>query len=215
MLHVDGSMISASHFFVFLTAATLLAVSPGPGMLYVLARSLRGGRRVGLASSFGTATGGMAHVIAAGLGLSAVLARSASAFLIVKYAGALYLIWLGMRALLAKSATPPETAPTVDTPRAGSPFWQGVATEVLNPKTALFFLAFIPQFVSHDAPLMPQFLLLGAISVALNTSADVLVVMLAVPLQRRVGASALWRRRQQQASGLALIGLGGYVAASS
>lgn len=208
-------MISASHFFVFLTAATLLAVSPGPGMLYVLARSLRGGRRVGLASSFGTATGGMAHVIAAGLGLSAVLARSASAFLIVKYAGALYLIWLGMRALLAKSATPPETAPTVDTPRAGSPFWQGVATEVLNPKTALFFLAFIPQFVSHDAPLMPQFLLLGAISVALNTSADVLVVMLAVPLQRRVGASALWRRRQQQASGLALIGLGGYVAASS
>jgi threonine/homoserine/homoserine lactone efflux protein len=208
-------MISSSHFFVFLTAATLLAVSPGPGMLYVLARSLRGGRRVGLASSLGTATGGLAHVVAAALGLSAVLARSANAFLIVKYAGALYLIWLGLRALLAKSATPSETAAAVDTGRAGSPFWQGVATEVLNPKTALFFLAFIPQFVTHDAPLVPQFLLLGAISVALNTGADVLVVMMAVPLQRRLGASALWRRRQQQASGLALIGLGGYVAVTS
>ncbi len=208
-------MISLSHFLVFLTAATLLAVSPGPGMLYVLARSLRGGRRVGLASSFGTAAGGLAHVVAAALGLSAVLARSASAFLIVKYVGALYLIWLGARALLAKTPLPSETAAPVDKPRAGSPFWQGVATEVLNPKTALFFLAFIPQFVTHDASLVPQFLLLGAISVALNTSADVLVVMLAVPLQRRLGASALWRRRQQQASGLALIGLGGYVAASS
>jgi threonine/homoserine/homoserine lactone efflux protein len=208
-------MISSSHFFVFLTAATLLAVSPGPGMLYVLARSLRGGRRVGLASSFGTATGGLAHVVAAALGLSAVLARSANAFLIVKYAGALYLIWLGLRALFAKSPTPSETAATVDTARGGSPFWQGVATEVLNPKTALFFLAFIPQFVTHDAPLVPQFLWLGAISVALNTSADVLVVMLAAPLQRRLGASALWRRRQQQASGIALIGLGGYVAATS
>jgi len=208
-------MISSSHFFIFLTAATLLAVSPGPGMLYVLARSLRGGRRVGLASSLGTATGGLAHVVAAALGLSAVLARSANAFLIVKYAGALYLIWLGVRALLAKSPTPFETAATVETARGGGPFWQGVATEVLNPKTALFFLAFIPQFVTHDAPLVPQFLLLGAISVALNTSADVLVVMLAAPLQRRLGASALWRRRQQQASGLALIGLGGYVAVTS
>jgi threonine/homoserine/homoserine lactone efflux protein len=208
-------MISSSHFFVFLTAATLLAVSPGPGMLYVLARSLRGGRRVGLASSLGTATGGMAHVVAAALGLSAVLARSANAFLIVKYAGALYLIWLGVRALLAKSPTPSETAAAVDTARAGSPFWQGVATEVLNPKTALFFLAFIPQFVMHDAPLVPQFLLLGALSVALNTGADVLVVIMAAPLQRRLGASALWRRRQQQASGLALIGLGGYVAVTS
>jgi threonine/homoserine/homoserine lactone efflux protein len=215
MHHVGVYMIPSSHLLVFLTAATLLAVSPGPGMLYVLARSLRGGRRVGLASSFGTAAGGLAHVVAAALGLSAVLARSASAFLIVKYVGALYLIWLGARALLARTHSPSETAQAVDTPRAGSPFWQGVATEVLNPKTALFFLAFIPQFVTHEASLVPQFLLLGAISVAMNTSADVLVVMLAVPLQRRLGASALWRRRQQQASGLALIGLGGYVAASS
>ena len=83
MHHVGVYMIPSSHLLVFLTAATLLAVSPGPGMLYVLARSLRGGRRVGLASSFGTAAGGLAHVVAAALGLSAVLARSASAFLIV------------------------------------------------------------------------------------------------------------------------------------
>ncbi len=211
-------MVSSSHFFVFLASAALLAASPGPGMLYVLARTLRGGRRVGLASSFGTGAGGLAHVVAAGFGLSAVLARSASAFLLIKYAGAAYLIWLGARSLLENSADVSkldETYESVKTSRTGSPFWQGVATEILNPKTALFFLAFIPQFVSHDAPLVPQFVSLGAISVVLNTSADIVVVLLAGPLQRRLTSSRLWRRRQQQATGIALIGLGGYVGASS
>jgi threonine/homoserine/homoserine lactone efflux protein len=147
-----------------------------------------------------------------------VLARSASAFLLIKYAGAAYLIWLGARSLLENSADVSkldETYESVKTSRTGSPFWQGVATEILNPKTALFFLAFIPQFVSHDAPLVPQFVSLGAISVVLNTSADIVVVLLAGPLQRRLTSSRLWRRRQQQATGIALIGLGGYVGASS
>jgi threonine/homoserine/homoserine lactone efflux protein len=211
-------MVSSSHFFIFLASAALLAVSPGPGLLYVLARTLRGGRRVGLASSFGTAAGGVAHVVAAGFGLSVVLARSASAFLVVKYAGAAYLVWLGARSLLEISADgspSDQTGESVKTVPTGSPFWQGVVTEALNSKTALFFLAFIPQFVSHDAPLVPQFILLGVISVALNTSADIAVVLLAGPLQRRLTSSRLWRRRQQQATGIALIGLGGYVGASS
>jgi threonine/homoserine/homoserine lactone efflux protein len=142
-------MIDHAHFLIFLSAAVLLAISPGPGMIYVLARSLRGGRAVGLASSFGTATGGMVHVLAAGLGLSAILARSASAFMVVKYLGAAYLMYLGVRTLLARDSDAP-----VDTTEqeAGSPFWQGMLTEMLNPKTALFFLAFIPQFVDHGAP---------------------------------------------------------------
>jgi threonine/homoserine/homoserine lactone efflux protein len=205
-------MIDRAQFLIFLSAALLLAVSPGPGMLYVLARSLRGGRRVGFASSFGTAAGGMIHVVAAGLGLSAILARSASAFLIVKYLGAAYLIYLGIRTLRAGDTGLPAADLEKD---ARSPFWQGALTEILNPKTALFFLAFIPQFVNHATPLVPQFLALGAISVALNTAADIAVVVATAPLARRLKSSFLWRRRQRQASGAALIGLGGYVAVSS
>lgn len=204
-------MPSLAHLTIFCTAACLLAISPGPGMLYVLARSLQGGRKVGLASSFGTALGGLFHVAAAALGLSLVLAQSAVAFALVKYCGAAYLIYLGVKTLLAKEEGLPQEA----APAKGSPFWQGVLTEVLNPKTALFFLAFIPQFVDHDAALVPQFLLLGTISVALNTSADLAVVLATVPLSRRLKESAVWRRRQRKATGAVLIGLGGYVAAGA
>lgn len=202
-------MPSLAHLTIFCTAALLLAISPGPGMLYVLARSLQGGRKVGLASSFGTALGGMFHVAAAALGLSLILAQSAVAFALVKYLGAAYLVYLGVKTLLAKEE---EGLPHEAAPAKGSPFWQGVLTEVLNPKTALFFLAFIPQFVDHAAPLVPQFLLLGAISVTLNTSADLAVVLATVPLSRRLKESALWRRRQRKATGAVLIGLGTYVA---
>ena len=206
-------MFDATQFLIFLSAAVLLALSPGPGMLYVLARSLRGGRSAGFASSFGTALGGMTHVVAAAFGLSAVLARSAFAFLAVKYLGAAYLIYLGIQTLrsgnLGPAAADPET-------QVKSPFWQGIVTEVLNPKTALFFLAFIPQFVNHHAArLVPQFLALGAISVALNTAADIVIVLAAAPLAQRLESSVVWRRRQHRASGAALIGLGGYVALRS
>jgi threonine/homoserine/homoserine lactone efflux protein len=97
-------------FPIFLAAAFLLAISPGPGMLYVLARSLKGGRKVGLASSFGTALGGMGHVIAAAFGLSAILAQSAHAFLFIKYLGAAYLIYLGIRTLASRDAAMPDAA---------------------------------------------------------------------------------------------------------
>jgi threonine/homoserine/homoserine lactone efflux protein len=196
---------------IFLSAALLLAIAPGPGMLYVLTRSLKGGKKVGMASSFGTALGGMGHVIAAAFGLSAILAQSAHAFLFVKFIGAAYLIYLGIRTLLSSDAV---MLDIVDEGKAQSPFLQGVLTEVLNPKTALFFLAFIPQFVDHAAPMLPQFILLGAISVALNTSADLVMVLAAAPLALRLKTSILWRRRQRQASGAALIGLGSYVAVS-
>ena len=201
-------MPSAANLTIFCTAALLLAISPGPGMLYVLARSLQGGRKVGLASSFGTALGGMFHVAAAAFGLSLLLARSAMAFALVKYCGAAYLVYLGIKTLMAKEEGLPQDA----APAKGSPFLQGVLTEVLNPKTALFFLAFIPQFVDHAAPLVPQFLLLGSISVTLNTMADLVVVLATVPLARRLKESAVWRRRQRRATGAVLIGLGGYVA---
>lgn len=204
-------MIDHAHFLIFLTAALILAISPGPGMIYVLARSVQGGRAIGLASCMGTAAGGLVHVVAAGFGLSAILARSASAFLTVKYLGAAYLLYLGVRTLMERDSILSTTMAQQD---AARPFWQGMLTEALNPKTALFFLAFIPQFVDHRASLVPQFLALGAISITLNTVADIGVVLAAGPLQRRLKSSPLWARRQRQVSGVALVGLGGYVAVS-
>jgi len=182
-------MVDRSKFVLFLTAAVLLAIAPGPGMLYVLARSLAGGRREGVLSALGTFVGGMVHVLAAAAGISVVLARSAMAFATVKYAGAAYLCFLGVRMILA-ARRDGDKMPIDFLPRARNPFWQGITTEVLNPKTALFFLSFIPQFVHREAGhVFWQFLLLGAISVTLNTSADLVVTMFAGPLGNRIRSS--------------------------
>ena len=205
-------MIDPSRFWIFLGAATLLAISPGPGMLYVLARTLAGGRREGVLSSLGTFLGGLVHVVAAATGLSIVLATSAMAFSVVKYAGAAYLVYLGARMIFsARQDTDAVLLASSATRR--SPFWQGVATEALNPKTAIFFLAFIPQFVNRaEGGAFWQFLLLGAISVTLNTCGDLVVIFLAAPIGARLRSSAVLRRRQRTATGLTLIGLGAYVA---
>jgi threonine/homoserine/homoserine lactone efflux protein len=197
-------------FLVFLTAAILLAIAPGPGMLYVLARTLAGGRREGLLSAVGTFFGGMVHVFAAAAGISIILAKSALAFAAVKYLGAGYLCLLGIRMIL--DARRDEQIP-VALPRAKNPLWQGVMTEVLNPKTALFFLSFIPQFVNHaSGHVFAQFVVLGAISVTLNTTADIVVTLLAGPLGQRIRESARFRRRQRTLTGAIMIGLGTYLA---
>jgi len=205
-------MIDHHAFVLFLGAATLLAVAPGPGMLYVLARSLAGGRREGVLSAAGTFFGGLVHVVAAATGLSVVLATSATAFAVVKYAGAGYLIYLGIRMML--SARTAAEITILDLPARRSPYWQGIATEVLNPKTAIFFLAFIPQFVNRSSGSFHQFVWLGTISVTLNTCADLLVILLASPIGVRLRAYSALRRRQRSATGLALVGLGAYVAFS-
>jgi len=200
---------------LFLGAATLLAIAPGPGMLYVLARTLAGGRREGVLSCLGTFFGGFAHVLAAATGLSIVLAASATAFALVKYSGAAYLVYLGVR-MIASARKDQDTELQVPAGRAPrNPFWQGAATEILNPKTGIFFLAFIPQFVSRvSGGVFWQFLLLGTISVALNTSCDLLVTFAAAPIGARLRSSAVLRRRQRTATGLTLIGLGAFVAVS-
>jgi threonine/homoserine/homoserine lactone efflux protein len=206
-------MFDSTRFFLFLTAAVLLAVAPGPGMLYVLARSLAGGKREGVLSAFGTFLGGMVHVFAAALGVSIVLAKSALAFATVKYVGAAYLCFLGVRMILdaRKHDAALEVAPALRPAR--NPLWQGVATEVLNPKTALFFLSFIPQFVSRgDGHVFLQFVLLGTISVVLNTTADLIVIALAGPLGESIRSSATFRRRQRTVTGAIMIGLGTYLA---
>ena len=204
-------MFDSHRFWLFFFAALLLAITPGPGIFYVLARTLAGGRREGFQSSFGTFFGGLFHVFAAALGVSAILAASAVAFHTVKYAGAAYLIFLGIKMIHSRNAEmPAETS----VPK-GNAFRQGILTEALNPKTALFFLSFIPQFIAPDrGHIFLQFATLGILSVALNTAADLLVVLLAAPLERKLKSSAAFRRRQRTASGIGMISLGAYLALS-
>jgi threonine/homoserine/homoserine lactone efflux protein len=209
-------MFNETRFFLFLTAAVLLAVAPGPGMLYVLARSLAGGKREGVLSALGTFLGGMVHVFAAALGISIILAKSAMAFAAVKYVGAAYLCFLGVRMILdARKETSAGDQIPQNVKVARNPLWQGVATEVLNPKTALFFLSFIPQFVVRGSGhVFLQFVTLGTISVVLNTTADLIVIALAGPLGERIRTSATFRRRQRTITGAIMIGLGTYLATS-
>lgn len=225
-------MFDSTKFALFLTAAVLLAIAPGPGMLYVLARSLAGGKREGVLSALGTFFGGMVHVFAAGLGVSIILAKSGLAFAAVKYAGAAYLCFLGIRMILdARKAdlgrkdareeaeitivpSRAEAAIQAVTPQR-NPLWQGVATEVLNPKTALFFLSFIPQFVNRaNGHVFLQFVTLGTVSVVMNTSVDLIVIAMAGPLGERIRSSATFRRRQRTMTGAIMIGLGTYLATS-
>ena len=204
-------MLPLTKFGTFLSASILLAITPGPGIMYVLTRSLAGGRGEGILSSLGTFVGGFLHVIAAALGVSVVLATSAVAYQAVRWAGALYLVYLGIRMFLSAGEMS-ESAVKAGVMRR--PFAQGIVTEVLNPKTALFFLSFIPQFVNPKVgSVFGQFLVLGAITVILNTSVDVLVALFAGPIGRRLLASGRARKNQWRATGAAMIGLGVYVAA--
>jgi len=205
-------MPDSTSFMLFLGAALLLAITPGPGIFYVLTRSLKGGRGEGYASSFGTAIGGFFHVIAAALGLSAILSTSALAFTLIKYAGAGYLIYLGIRTFLA-----PDDIPTEDIEPSSNfrqVLNQGILTEALNPKTAIFFLAFIPQFINPEGAIVLQFILLGSISVFLNTSADIVVATLAGPIGAQLKKRANLRKAQRWFTGTSLIALGAYVALS-
>ncbi len=207
-------MPDAATFLLFLAAASVVAVTPGPGIFYVLTRSLKGGRGEGVASTLGNSLGGLVHVAAAALGLSAVLMASATAFTVVKLAGATYLVYLGVRTLLdrADHADAPPTAEPAR--RHGDAFRQGIVVEALNPKTALFLLAFLPQFVDPQGNVALQILLLGCLSVSLNTVVDLVVACFAGPLGRRLRESARLRRRQRRFTGCALVGLGAYVAVS-
>src|SRR4051812_31293275 len=134
--------MSLATFFI---AALILAVTPGPGMAYVVARTAAGGRAEGLASCFGTAVGGMLHVLAAATGLSLLVAQSAAAFTVVKYVGVLYLVYLGIRLLLQKDPGGSSVELRAQGPRRA--LLEGIVVEALNVKTALFFLAFLPQFI--------------------------------------------------------------------
>jgi threonine/homoserine/homoserine lactone efflux protein len=181
-------------------------------MMYVTARTLSGGKSDGIASALGASIGGLIHVIVATIGLSALLAASARAFMLVKYVGAAYLLFLGVRAIL--DARRAQRFTEVEPHGARRAFLEGILTEALNVKTALFFLAFIPQFVDHTQAVAPQFALLGAVCLLLNTSVDFLVVFLAFRLAKYFRGSARPARRLKYVSGSVLLGLGAYLGLS-
>ncbi len=171
-------MFNLPNLPVFLIAALILLLTPGPAVLYIVARSLDQGRRAGLVSVLSIEVGNSVHVLAAAVGLSALLLSSALAFSIVKYLGAAYLIYLGLRRLLARDAVQP--AAGLQRQSLRRIFRQGVIVAVLNPKTALFFLAFLPQFVdSSKGSVTAQLLTLGCLFVLMAIVTDSLYALLA------------------------------------
>ena len=198
-------MFDASSLSLFLAAALVIAVSPGPGLLYVSARSLAGGRDEGLASSFGTGLGGLVHVVAGAVGVSALIVASAEAFTVLKVVGAAYLVWIGLKTLREASVPVPAAVEAKGPRRA---LRDGFLVEALNPKTAAFFLAFLPQFVDPLQPVAAQFVILGLISVALNTAADVAVACAAAKARSGFVNRPGLVKRLRQGSGVVMFGLG-------
>lgn len=191
----------------FLIAALVLAVTPGPGIAYVVARTVAGGRAEGLASCFGTGLGGLLHVLTAALGLSLIISQSAWALNLLKYVGAANLAYLGVRMLMRKD--PPMAVAAITAQSARRALMEGSAVEALNVKTALFFLAFLPQFVAPSEPLVPQLVVLGCICVALNTLVDVVAVFAAHRLLKSGVARA---RLMTLVSSVTMLGLGAFLA---
>ena len=201
-------MPTASTFLLFAAASVALLLVPGPAVVYIVARSIGQGRRVGIASVLGVHVGTSVHVAAASVGLSAILVSSATAFSVVKYAGAVYLIGLGLRRLLRPKASD-EVGPVARsaTPRAA--FAEGIVVNVLNPKTALFFLAFLPQFLDPDrGPVALQALALGMTFIGLGLLTDSAYSLAASHLAGRLRGSPRAMKRSERASGVVYIALG-------
>jgi len=194
----------------FLAASFILAVTPGPGVFYIVTRSVMQGRRHGIASVLGVALGNLGNAVGASIGLAALFAISTVAFTAVKYAGALYLIYLGIQALRAPpaqiAASKPAPAPL------SSIFRDGFVVAVLNPKTAIFFAAFLPQFMSADASPIVQSIALGALFVAIAAVTDTGYALAAGAVTPLLGRARGIRSLGRYLTGGAFIGLGVFTA---
>lgn len=205
-------MPTASTFAVFLFASYALAIVPGPAVVYIVNRSLSQGRRAGVVSACGIAAGGTMHVLGAAIGVSAVLASSAIAFAVVKYVGAAYLIFLGFKALRS-----PGTMIDMRFTRSSLRriFGQGVVVNVLNPKTALFFLSFFPQFIDPEAgPVLPQMLVLGTVFIAAALSSDLLYATAAGAIRNMLERRPRLRKSNRWVTAGIFFGLGAAAAFS-
>lgn len=200
-------MIDFSKLYFFIGATLALLLVPGPAVLYITARSANQGRLAGLVSVLAIETANFLQAVAAALGLSAILLSSALAFDIVKYLGAAYLIYLGIRKLFSSDAETGTEA--VQSESLSRIYWQGFFVNILNPKTALFFFAFLPQFVSPErGNVTAQTLLLGAIFVGFALITDSMYALLASSLAGRLRGNKNFKKGQRYFAGLVYIGLG-------
>jgi threonine/homoserine/homoserine lactone efflux protein len=211
-------MMGIHDYALFVLTGLLVNLTPGQDTMFILGQSLRNGRQRGEAAALGIAAGSVCHTFAAVLGLSALLAASAWAFNIVKIAGALYLIFLGLRMLLSAKHGSLEMEASADdvASKKHSSFTQGLLTNVMNPKVALFYLSLLPQFID---PLSTHktlaFLLLGATFIVTGTIWGMTLAALAVPLQKLLRTKPGWQRRADRVFGTALTGVGVKVLLSS
>lgn len=179
-------MLGIHHYWLYFATALLLVLTPGQDTFFILGRSLSSGRSAGVAAALGISAGSTIHTLAAALGLSALLATSPSAFRVVKFAGAAYLVYIGVRALLSRGSGVPVADAASDSDGRGTAFRQGILTNLLNPKVALFFLALVPQFIEPDsAHKVLAFLALGFTHVGLGV---IWCVVLAIAAARLRGA---------------------------
>jgi threonine/homoserine/homoserine lactone efflux protein len=200
-------MPSPEVFAAFAVASLALLIVPGPSVLYIVTRSIDQGRSAGLVSVLGIHTGSVVHVAAAALGVSAILASSAVAFGVVKYVGAAYLIWLGIRTLRDRHEERPTGA--IRGRSLGRVYAQGVVVNVLNPKTALFFLAFLPQFVDvSKGAVTVQIVILGLTFILLGFVSDGSYALVAARVSRRLSTRRRSGALRRWLPGLTLIGLG-------
>jgi threonine/homoserine/homoserine lactone efflux protein len=197
------------NFPLFLASCVALNVLPGPDTIYVVTRSMAQGRRAGLLSSWGLCTGALLHTFAAALGLSAVLAASAEAFTAVKLVGALYLMYLGVKTFLDRSAPLETTRQAVAPASGGRIFFQGVVVDLLNPKVALFFLAFLPQFIDPHAPgKFGTFVALGIIVILVSLVWEALLVVGSAKLAEYLTRNTSLAKRMNRVAGSLFFGLG-------
>jgi threonine/homoserine/homoserine lactone efflux protein len=205
---MDIVIPSAGSLGLFIVAALALLVVPGPAVLYIVARSVAQGRAAGFVSDLGIHSATLVHVAAASLGLSALLASSAVAFSVVKYAGAAYLIWIGLRKLFGREETPDVDMALKPRSRARL-FREGFVVNLLNPKTALFFLAFLPQFVEVGrGHVAMQIAFLGIVFTLLGLVSDGCYALAAGTLGDRLRRSRAYLRFERTISGVLFIGLG-------
>jgi threonine/homoserine/homoserine lactone efflux protein len=213
MAHTIDILPAWPMLLAFLTASLVLAVTPGPGVFYIVSRSLAQGRSAGLASVAGVAIGNLGNAVGASLGLAAIFAVSSTAFSAVKYAGAAYLIYLGIQALrnVGAAAQGYSGSHLVATSRI---FIDGIAVALLNPKTTLFFAAFLPQFLSGDVNPIAQSLVLSVLFVAIAAMTDMIYALTAARAARFFARRLRWRASTRYLTGGTLLGLGLFTALS-
>ncbi|NVK21178.1 MAG: LysE family translocator [Kangiellaceae bacterium] len=196
-------------YWLFVCASVVLCIVPGPDMIYLLGRSIAQGRKAGIVAAIGINLGGYFHLLAAMLGISAIIATSSIAFTILKWCGAVYLLYLGCQALLAKQAIPVEANDATQSAKLKTIFWQGFVSDALNPKVAIFFISLLPQFIQPEAGnALNQLIILGITVNVIALSINIAIVLLSQVLTARLRQSSRISIVLHKAMGAVFVALG-------